>query len=90
MCFQVLHKKCKDFECLGFASNGKVLGRGCNVSTMVLGSVAETGLRILMFYTLWFWGCNKGSNGSGPLMGPGTMCLAHVGPMRLGCLNLLK
>jgi hypothetical protein len=67
-----------------------VPGRGCNVSTMVLGSVVGTGRQIQIFCTLWFWGCNSGGNGSGPLMGPGTRCLAHVGPMRLACLNLCK
>jgi len=37
-----------------------VPGRGCNVSTMVLGSIVETGWQILIFYTLWFWGPNSG------------------------------
>jgi hypothetical protein len=68
----------------------RVPGRGCNMSTMVLGSVVETGWRILIFYTLYFLGHNRGGNGSGPLMGPGTTCLAHLGPMRLVCLNLHK
>ncbi len=61
-----------------------VPGRGCNVSTMVLGSVVGTGWRIQIFYT-WFGGRNSGGNGSGLLMGPGTTCLAHVVPMRLAC-----
>jgi hypothetical protein len=61
----------------------RVPGHGCNMSTMVLGSVVGTGQRIRIFYTFWLWGHNSGGNGSGPLMGPGTMCLAHVGPMRL-------
>ncbi len=61
----------------------RVPGHGCTVSMMVLGSVVETGQRILIFYTLWFWERNSGGNGSGPLMGPGTTHLAHAGPMRL-------
>jgi hypothetical protein len=56
----------------------RVPGCGCNVSTMVLGSVVETCRQILILYTLWFWGCNSGGNSSGPLMGPGTTRLAHV------------
>jgi hypothetical protein len=67
-----------------------VPGRGCNVSMMVLGSVVGTGWQTRIFYTLWFWGRNSGGKGSGPLMGPGTMRLAHVGPMRIACLNLCK
>jgi hypothetical protein len=63
---------------------------GCNVSTMVLGSVVGTSWRIWIFYTLWFWGHNSGGNGSGLLMGPGTTRLAHVGPMRPTCPNLYK
>ncbi len=62
-----------------------VPGRGCNVSTMVLGSVVGTGTGwlILIFYTLWFWGRKSGGNSSGPLMGLDTMRLAHVGPKSL-------
>jgi hypothetical protein len=68
----------------------RVTGRGCIVSMMVLGSVVETGWQIGIFYTLWFQGRNSGGPSSGPLMGPGTTHLAHVGPMRLACLNLCK
>jgi hypothetical protein len=52
---------------------------GCNVNTMVLGSVVETGWQILIFYTLWFLGGNSGGNSIGPLMGPGATRLAPVG-----------
>jgi len=65
-----------------------VPGHGCNVSTMGLGRVVGTGWQIQIFYALWFWGRNSGGHGSDPLMGLGTTRLAHVGPMRLACLNL--
>jgi hypothetical protein len=68
----------------------RVSGCGCNVSTMVLGIAVGIDWRILIFYTLWFWGRNSGGTGSDSLMGPGTTHLAHVGPMRLACLNLCK
>jgi hypothetical protein len=67
-----------------------LLGCGCNVSTMILGSVVGTGWRIWIIYTLWFQGSSSGGNGSGLLMGPGTTRLAHVGPMRPACPNLCK
>jgi hypothetical protein len=67
-----------------------VPGRGCYVSTMVLGSVVGTGQWIRIFYALWSCGCNSGGNSSGLLMGPGTTHQAHVGPMRLACPNLCK
>jgi hypothetical protein len=65
-----------------------VPGLGCNVCMMVLGSVVGTGWQIRIFYTLWFGGRNSDGNGSGLLMGPGTMHLAHVGPKRPACPNL--
>jgi hypothetical protein len=60
-----------------------VPGCGCNVSTTVLRNVVGTGWGIQIFYTPWFWGHNSDGNGSGFLMGPGTMRLDHAGPMAL-------